>query len=83
MLAGLACGTPVIYVGAGPAGADITENRLGLALPYDREVLKMALTSVLEGRLRTGQTRKWVQEHRSLRLTGQNAARVVLAQIRH
>lgn len=83
VLAGLACGTPVIYVGAGPAGADITENRLGLALPYDREVLKMALNSVLEGRLRTGETRKWVEDHRSLRLTGQNAARVVLARIRH
>lgn len=82
VLAGLACGTPVVYAGVGPAADDLTLNQLGLAVPYDLDAVKLALTSVLEHRLQTADTRAWVLAHHSLELTGQNSARVVLAATR-
>lgn len=79
VLAGLSCDTPVVYAGVGPAAQDLHENQLGLAVPYDLEAVKLALTSVLEHRLRTADLRAWVLANRSLAATGQKSSRVVLA----
>lgn len=78
VLAALACGTPVVYAGVGPAAADIAAQQLGMTVPYEVVAVKQALTSVLEGRLHTTDTRAWVVANRSLAATGEKAARVVL-----
>lgn len=79
VLAGLACGTPVIYAGAGPAGQDIQTYNLGLATDYQVDQVKAAFNQVLQGKYDFADTRQWVVAHRSLANTGRNAARAVHA----
>ncbi|MGC1207842.1 MAG: glycosyltransferase [Ornithinimicrobium sp.] len=82
VLAALACGTPVVYAGPGPAAADITDNNLGAAVTYDVESVASAMAAALvadvdlPGRHRRAQ---WVHDHRSIEATGRAAAAVVLS----
>lgn len=93
VLAALACGTPVVYAGRGPAASDITEHQLGVAVPYDVDAVAEAMISGLAGGAagdiavgeHAEQARQrrvdWVQQHRSIAATGRAAADVVLGAI--
>lgn len=81
VLAALACGTPVVYAGPGPAAYDLIEHDLGEAVPYAVEHVAAAMIRVLRakpdaaaGRRRVG----WVVANRSLTRTGREAAAVIL-----
>ncbi len=86
VLAALACGTPVVYAGPGPAVADLSEHRLGQAVAHDAHAVAQAMVRVL----RAGDDDKddedgarqrraaWVLDHRSIAATGALAAEVVL-----
>ncbi len=81
VLAALACGTPVVYAGPGPAAADLTEHRLGEAVPHDTGAVAGAMLRVLraDSDEEAPQRRaRWVLEHRSIAATGATAAEVVL-----
>lgn len=87
VFAALACGTPVIFAGPGPAAADVAGHDLGQAVGYDvAQVAQAMLASLRSARGSSAQERArtaerlvgWVHEHRSLAVTGRDAARVVL-----
>ncbi|WP_151523552.1 glycosyltransferase [Serinicoccus kebangsaanensis] len=82
VVAALACGTPVVFAGPGPAGDDVREHRLGLAVEHEVGAVAQALVQVLRTAPDGAEARRrveWVREHRSLRATGDGAAEVVLA----
>lgn len=78
VLAALACGTPVLYAGPGPAREDIMEQRLGWACPDDVEATAAALTNVRapDGPQRA-RLRRWVEENRSLEASSARVAAIV------
>lgn len=81
VLAALACGTPVVYAGPGPAAADITANNLGAAVTYEVDSVATAMVAALVADVDVpGQHRRaqWVHDHRSIQATGHAAADVVL-----
>jgi glycosyltransferase involved in cell wall biosynthesis len=81
VIAALACGTPVVYAGPGPAGADLTTQGLGHAVPYDVGAVADAMVAVLRAPRVPQDVRRrvaWAQEHRSVRATGRAAAKVVV-----
>lgn len=77
LLAALASGTPVLFVGKGPGARDVREFQLGLAVAYDVDAVAQAMRQFLNNEVKTGNLREWVLEHRSLSKTGEEAARVV------
>ncbi|WP_109473721.1 glycosyltransferase family 4 protein [Ornithinimicrobium cavernae] len=83
VLAALACGTPVVYAGPGPAAADLRDNRLGEAVEYAVGPVADAMARVLAAHPSPDEERRrraaWVLEHRSLARTGAEAAGAVLA----
>lgn len=81
VLAALACGTPVIYAGPGPAADDLHRDHLGTAVPYDREAVAAAMTQALGAAsepLEANRRAQWVRRHRSIGATAQTAAEIVL-----
>jgi len=81
VLAALACGTPVVYAGPGPAAADLTEHRLGTVVPYDVGAVADAMVATLEAApdAEAAERRvEWVAARRSLDASARHAARVVL-----
>lgn len=74
----LACGTPVIYAGSGPARRDIEKENLGIVTAWDAGEVAVAMREVLTGERIFGNLRQWVFENRSLANTGASAAKVVL-----
>lgn len=81
VIAALACGTPVVFAGPGPAAVDVREHDLGDAVGYDVDEVAAAMVRALRaGRDEAAAARRvaWVREHRSLAATGREAARVVL-----
>jgi glycosyltransferase involved in cell wall biosynthesis len=82
VLAALACGTPVVFAGPGPAAADLTAHGLGEAVPYDVDAVAAAMLRALRAQPDPDASRHradWVREHRSLQRTGEAVAAVVLA----
>ncbi|MCK0111836.1 glycosyltransferase family 4 protein [Ornithinimicrobium sp. F0845] len=82
VLAALACGTPVVYAGPGPAADDLREHDLGEAVEYAVGPVAAAMVRVLSARSAEGDRERraaWVREHRSLSRTGAEAAQAVLA----
>lgn len=82
VLAALACGTPVVFAGPGPAGEDIARHRLGEAVPYDVEPVAAAMLRALRAGPDPEAAHRraaWVREHRSLQRTGDEVAAIVLA----
>ncbi|WP_114906585.1 glycosyltransferase family 4 protein [Ornithinimicrobium murale] len=83
VLAALACGTPVVYAGPGPAAADLREHGLGEAVEYAVGPVAEAMVRVLRAHPTPDSERSrragWVLEHRSLARTGSEAAGVVLS----
>ena len=81
VLAALACGTPVVYAGPGPAATDLREHDLGEAVAYDVTQVAGAMVRVLteeSSPADSGRRAAWVAEHRSLARTGADAAQAVL-----
>lgn len=81
VFAAVACGTPVLYVGPGPAGPVVEENRLGTVTRYDVDEVAAAMTAALltarptpEERGRLG---AWAQDNASADSAGDRAAAVV------
>ncbi|WP_298746718.1 glycosyltransferase [uncultured Serinicoccus sp.] len=81
VVAALACGTPVVFAGPGPAAADVREHRLGAAVEHDAGAVAEAMVQALRARPDEPERARrvaWVREHRSLAATGDGAAAVVL-----
>ncbi|MDO5049505.1 MAG: glycosyltransferase [Actinomycetaceae bacterium] len=77
VLTSLACGTPVIYAGAGPAATDVTADDLGLAVPYDEKSVQEAMKTLKEAdQERWDETRlfSWVEKNRSMKAVGEAVA---------
>lgn len=80
VLTALACGTPVIYAGAGPATCDIRESDLGVTVPYNRDSVRAAFAHSWDDFTSAEQVNRlygWVESHRSLRVTGETAAKFI------
>jgi len=87
VLSALGCGTPVLFAGRGPVSADVRDFDLGWAAEHDAAAVAEAMCTALDtydaeiasgARPTTAQRfHDWVEDHRSLRATGQSAARVV------
>lgn len=91
ILAALACGTPVVYAGPGPARAEITDAALGWAVDYDAKAVAHAMMAALDAAEQEAQAgtrpaqrerrRAWVVEHRSMRTELGRAAQALVADI--
>jgi len=82
VLAALACGTPVVYAGPGPAARDLLEHGLGDAVAYDVDAVARAMLRALRAEPDDAARRRragWVLANRSLAATGAAAAAVVLS----
>lgn len=86
VLAALACGTPVVFAGPGPAAADVAAHELGKAVEHDANAVAQAMIDVLDEHSSQGdeqalahnqRRRQWVLDHRSLAATGRGAVEVV------
>jgi len=90
IFAALACGTPVVYAGPGPARMDLPANALGWASDYDVEQVAASMRAALEAS-RAGDAqrraeaaerrREWVMRHRSMQAALRDAAEVLLAEV--
>lgn len=80
ILASIAQGTPVIYVGPGQAARDVEESALGVACSLDVDEIAEAMVALASGAAswvgRDG-ARAWVREHRSVLASSRAAAAVV------
>jgi glycosyltransferase involved in cell wall biosynthesis len=80
VLAALSCGTPVVYAGTGPVAEDVAGAGLGaVAASFDAGAVADAVRDVLARPREGARLRSWVAAHRSLAVTGRDAAEVVLA----
>ncbi|GAA3509683.1 glycosyltransferase family 4 protein [Georgenia daeguensis] len=78
--AALACGTPVIFAGTGPAAEDVTAHGLGWAVDHDVAAVARAMVAALRaGPADAERLAGWVEEHASAAAAGRAAADVVLA----
>ncbi|QWW20272.1 glycosyltransferase family 4 protein [Schaalia sp. 19OD2882] len=80
VLASLACGTPVLYAGVGPARADVDDFDLGWACDHEVDPVAALMTCAVESEAddqRRERLRAWVVENRSIRATGDRVAAIV------
>ncbi|WP_067781777.1 glycosyltransferase [Actinomyces vulturis] len=80
IFASLACGTPIIYAGVGPAVDDISTHDLGYVSSYEVRDVAQAMSKMLSDVSEGSQTehyRSWVVAHRSLQATGQRVRDVL------
>lgn len=80
VLAALASGTPVLYAGVGPVVDDITGYDLGECATHDKEAVAKAMKRMLQRSVDPQEKRRlqrWVEEHRSLKATGERVAGVL------
>lgn len=83
----LACGTAVVYAGAGPLTEVIVEEKFGEAVAYDVQEVAQAMSRTLDQASVSGDAehtaaeklrrRQWVLDHHSLQATGKRAAQAV------
>ena len=86
IFAALACGTPVVYAGPGPAREDLPAYHLGWATRYDVEAVAASMLAALEGAdapdeqvaAERRRRRDWVLANRSMAAALDRAARVLL-----
>lgn len=81
IFAAVACGTPVLFAGPGPASGIIRSAGLGLAVEYDVGTVADALTVMLRGDRMwdAAHLAEWSREHASLEVAGSRAAQAVCA----
>ncbi|WP_447924810.1 glycosyltransferase family 4 protein [Georgenia muralis] len=76
--AALACGTPVIFAGTGPAADDIVAHDLGWTVTHDVVAVADAMVAALRaGTADAGRLAAWVGERASAAAAGRAAADVV------
>ena len=86
IFAALACGTPVVYAGPGPARADLPAHGLGWATDHEPQAVADSVLAaiaeagapVAERDARRRRRREWVEEHRSMAAALDRAAQVLL-----
>ena len=81
VLSTLACGTPVIYAGPGPAREDIAAHSLGICADYSvlgvaKAMERLAAEGLTESSIK--KLRTWVVENKSLSASSQEVAQVLL-----
>src|SRR5699024_10626670 len=84
MFAALACGTPVLFAGVGPAADLITEESLGRSSGYDPEAVAEAMMAALRtppAEAERDRLAAWVAEHRSLAAVGRRGAQAITAAV--
>lgn len=75
-----ACGTPVIYAGAGECSSMVSDNRLGESVSFNPAEVAAAMTRLLDGNDVGIESRiSWVQKNASLQRAGERAAAAVLS----
>lgn len=80
VLSTLACGTPVIYAGSGPARSDIADNSLGFCADYSVSGISKVFSDfdAEKSRLESREKRRqWVVNNRSLRASSRAVAKVL------
>lgn len=80
VLSTLACGTPVIYAGPGPAREDIEAHSLGSCANYSAISVARAFQEIINSSssiVSPVQLRKWVLENKSLAKSSQKVAQVL------
>ncbi|MBM7780125.1 glycosyltransferase involved in cell wall biosynthesis [Arthrobacter tumbae] len=78
--AAAACGTPVVYAGAGECASMVAENHLGESVPFEPRQAAQAMRRLLEGEDPHRDARiSWVDKNASLQTAGERAAAAVLA----
>lgn len=80
VFAAVACGTPVVYAGPGPARAVIGDNALGTVTDFDVESVAAAMVAALTARPSAAARARlaaWVQDNASAARAGAQAAAVV------
>lgn len=80
VLSTLACGTPVIYAGPGPAREDIEVHSLGICADYSTASVAKVFQEISISSSNIGssaQLRKWVLENKSLAKSSQKVAQVL------
>ncbi|WP_323958913.1 glycosyltransferase [Arthrobacter sp. JZ12] len=81
--AAAACGTAVVFAGAGASAEMVSGNGLGESVPYQSEKVAAAMRKLLEESDESPENRvRWVQENASLKTAGRRAAAVVQAAVR-
>lgn len=81
VFASLACGTPVIFAGPGPARDAVRDDGLGWATDYDEGQVAGAMVAALRRAPHSARRKElahWVQENASAAATGRRAAELVL-----
>ncbi|MCL2595089.1 MAG: glycosyltransferase [Promicromonosporaceae bacterium] len=80
VFAAAACGTPVLYVGPGPAGELVKSEQLGLAVPFDVHEVGEALVGMLEAPpvdAERSRLAAWAKANASIVNAGQGAAAII------
>lgn len=80
MFAALACGTPVLFAGVGPAADLIAEQSLGRAIDYDPEPVAEAMNAALRTpppEAERDRLAAWTAQHRSLAAVGRRGAKAI------
>ena len=84
VLSALGCGTPVLYAGRGPVVADIRDFDLGWAAEHEPAAVARAMRAALDAhgtgsaeRAAAQRLHDWVEDHRSLRATGESVGRIL------
>lgn len=80
VLSTLACGTPVIYAGPGPAREDIEAHSLGICVDYSAISVAKVFQEIINLRSNVvsfAELRQWVLENKSLAKSSQKVAQVL------
>ena len=80
MFAALACGTPVLFAGVGPAADLIAEESLGRSSGYDPEPVAEAMIAALRtppAEAEQARLAAWTAQHRSLAAVGRRGAEAI------
>lgn len=81
--AAAACGTPVLFAGAGASSALIRENSLGVVAEYTPESVAAQMVTLLDGYSSNGEHLvDWVQHNASVSTTGRLAAQWIAEDLR-
>lgn len=82
ILAGAACGTPVLFAGPGPSREAVLDGGLGRAVDHDVDQVAVALADMLRRAPDPAERRaraRWVEDNASASATGGAVARLVRA----
>lgn len=80
VFASAACGTPVLYIGPGPAAKMVTENQLGRAIAYQASAAAAAMAQMLTIPKAANEIQhrsQWAQQNASLDRVGTQTAAIV------